>query len=46
MTRAAGGGGGGVTARPTAPDGLTEPIRTQHTHVTAGPDLNYNVSVI
>ena len=46
------GGGGalanaaaaGTTAASRAPAGLPDAVRDQHTHVTSGPDLNYNVS--
>ena len=35
---------GGTTAASRAPAGLPDAVRDQHTHVTSGPDLNYNVS--
>ena len=34
----------GTTAASRAPAGLPDAVRDQHTHVTSGPDLNYNVS--
>ncbi len=34
---------GGTTAASRAPAGLPDAVRDQHTHVTSGPDLNYNV---
>ena len=44
------GGGGtlaanvaGTTAASRAPAGLPDAVRDLHTHVTSGPDLNYNV---
>ena len=36
----------GTTAASRAPAGLPDAVRDQHTHVTSGPDLNYNVSLL